>query len=258
MAKNNTNAGSKIAELKKRQHQHDIKIIKTGKIITAEEWADIIESVRAHLTPKKFNITTATAISAFWAAFAADKMTEQYGASYESHFGFTTRPIAVIDELSEIFNNIDNMTFFAATNGDNEKFNITNIVKGLVGDEENCVVSVKDIEKLNWLFKRVEFFTTDIIRDQGYDIIPKFYDVIALGKVGIKNWLVPAEHIAAVFNTTDDNIIIEDDGLQILFQKAIPTTDEICYESDSYSVVSVHDAIKNIMTDYFLNYLSEN
>lgn len=257
MAKNNTNAGSsKIAELKKRQHQHDVKIIKTGKTITAEEWANIIE-VGANLTPKKFNITIATAIAAFWAAFAADKMTEQYGASHESHFGFTTRPIAVIDEITEIFNNIDNMTFFAATNGDNEKFNIKNIVKGLVGDEENCVVSVKDIESLNWLFRRVEFFATDIIRDQGYDIIPKFYEAIALGEVGIKGWLVPAEDIVFTFKTTDD-IIIEDDGLQILFQKAIPTTDEICYESDSYSVVSVHDAIKNIMTDYFLNHLSEN
>lgn len=251
----NVNA-TKLAELHASVHKHDVKITigENTTTIPAREWRDKIESAEAMLMPEKLTNSVATAISTYGLARQGDELTETN--SNESHFGFTMVPVAVVNEITLIFNYIDKMIFFSSTNGDNEKFNIKNIIKSLVGDEENCIVHVKDMESLNWLFKRVQFFCSDLIKDQGYNDIPEFYDVMLLGKGGVKYWIVPANYVTAIFNTTDD-IIIEDDGLKITFEKRIPAAGEIFYEDDEYSVVSVHDAIKNIMTDYFYN-LSEN
>jgi hypothetical protein len=252
--KNVNNTTDKLAELRARVHKHDVKLIIGEKttIIPAREWHNKIESAEAMLLPEKFSDSVATAISAYWLARQADKLTEQYGVN-ESHFGFTMRPIAVVNEITAIFNCIDKLVFFSATNGDNEKFNTKNLIKSLVGDEENCIVHIQDMEILNWLFKRVEFFCSDLLKDQGYNNIPEFYCATLLGKGGIKDWMVPANYVAATFNTTDDIIVIGDDGLCITFEKASPTVGEIFYNNDDYCLASVHDAIKNIMTDYFYN-----
>lgn len=256
-AKKNVNTTDMLTELSARVHKHDVKLIIDEKttIIPAREWRKKLESAEAMLMPEKLNNTVATAISNYWLAQQGDELTEHN--VYESHFGFTMRHIGVINEITAIFNCIDKLVFFSATNGDNEKFNIKNIIKSLVGDESNCIVHVQDMEILNWLFKRVSFFCLDLLRDQGYNNIPEFYDVTILGKGGVKDWLVPANYVAAVFDTTAENIIIEDDGLRIGFSKSMATEREIFYEDDEYSVVSVHDAIKNLMTDYFYN-MSEN
>ena len=251
MTKNNKNASRRT-----NNHQHDVTIETSAgnkKTISNKEWWSLLEKPEAKLLPKKLNNTVATATSAFWLAKVGDKLTEQNGRT--SHFGFTTRPIAAIDEITKIFNSIDNMIFFAATNGECDNFNFNIDITHI---DDNCLVSVSDIKKLNWMFKRVEFFCTDLIKGCQENRIPEFYNVELLGKAGIRNWVVPAAHVATVFNISTTNILIEDDGIEILFSKAAPAAEEIFWKSDKYLVVSVYDAIKNIMTDYYFNHLSEN
>ena len=244
----------KLAELRARVHKHDVKLIINGNITTipAREWYDKIESTEAKLFPKKFSNSVAAAISSYRLSMTAMLYTNQ--ANNESHFGVTIRPTIIIDKIKEIFNTIDNITFFAATNGDNEKFDWSKLTRSLVGDEINCVVSVKDIDALDWMFVRLQFFCADIIRDQiGCKTVPEFYKVEMIDVDDIKSWFVPAEYVKAFFDSDGETIFIEDDGVKILFSKAAPTTEQLCFESDEYSVASVYDAIKNIMTDYFYN-----
>lgn len=258
--KNNVNTTDKLAELKRRQRQHDVTISIDGetKTIKEKEWLSMFESADAKLFPKKISDSVTAAISAYWFAQIADVYTKQYGSSNEAHFGFTMRPIAIVSEIKEIYDVIDNMIFFAATNGDNEKFDCSRLIKALIGDEMNCLVSVQDMETLNWMFKRLQFFCADLIRDNGYNSIPEYYQVEMLGEVGVKSWFVPAEYVKSFFESDDaEVIIVEDDGLKICFSKGAPTTEQISCESDEYSVVSIHDAFKRIMIDYFYS-MSEN
>jgi len=257
-AKKNVNNANKLAELKRRLHQHDV-IIMIGdndkRIAPAKVWSTLIESSVAQQQPEKLNLTVATATSAFWLAKAGDKLTEQYGTSHESHFGFTMRTVSEMNELKDIFSGIDYITMFSATNGECEKIDIKNIIKSFIGDDINCLVSVLDMEILNWIFKSVQFFCSDLLNDQGYTTPPQFYQVELLGEEIVRSWLVTSKDVETLF-TTDNSVLIEDDGVKILLSKAAPTVEEIFYENDNYSVVSVHNAIKNIMTDYFCNHLS--
>lgn len=256
MAQNNTNARSKIDELRNRVHKHDVHIEIGGSeksILTSKEWNELITSVEARLMPEKLNNAVATATSAYWLGRNGDKLTEQYDTDNEAHFGFTTKALSVITVIKDIFDKIDETTFFCATNGDSQKFNFSGLIKSLIGNEVDCLVSVSDMESLNWLFKRLQFFCIDLLSDKGYKSAPEFYSVELLGgDFEIKKWIVPAAYVAAVFNTTE-NIIIEDDGIKISFNKTAPTVGEIFCESDDYCLTSVHDAIKSIMTDYFYN-----
>lgn len=252
MAKKNNNA-------KKANNIKHVKLIVGEKItaISAKEWYNKIESAEAKLFPEKFSNSTAAAVSSYKLAVIADLYTQKYASFNEAHFGFTVRPTVIVNKIKEIYDIIDNMIFFAATNGDNEKFDCSKLIKALIGDETNCLVSVQDMETLNWMFKRIQFFCMDLIRNNGYNSIPEFFQVEMLDVDNIKSWFVPAEYVKAFFNSDNGIIIVEDDGLKIRFSKGAPTTEQLCFESDEYSVASVHDAIKNIMTDYFYN-LSEN
>jgi len=257
-AKKNVNTTTdKLAELRARVHKHDVKINIGEKTITipAMEWCNKIESAEAKLFPEKFSDSVAAAISSYRLSMTAMYYTKQ--ANNESHFGVTIRPTAIIDKIKEIFNTIDNITFFAATYGDNEKFDWSKLARSLVGDEINCVVSAKDMDALDWMFTRLQFFCADIIRDQiGRKTVPEFYQVEMLDVDNVKSWFVPAEYVKAFFDDDAETIIIEDDGVRIRFSKTAPTTEQLRFESDDYCLTSIYDSIKNIMTDYFYN-LSE-
>lgn len=254
--KNNaTSKTSKIDELKARVHEHDVTIETSAgkKTITSKEWYSILTDNDAIKTPPKFNRATAIAISSYAAAAEGEKLSRQYGTKRESHFGFTYRTNEDIYRIQEMFLLIS--TEILAISARFDIINLPKLVKALVGNDE-AIVETESMEKLNWMFKNVQFICTDIIRDNGFDSIPKFYTVTAEKNGDTKNWLVTAEYISKVFGG-DDIITITDDGMNIKFTPvALPVVAEIYYEDDEYCLVSFYDAIKNIVTDYFENKLS--
>lgn len=259
MAEKNTNA-SKIAELKARVHKHDVHITSAAgdKVISSKEWYSILTNDAATKKPPEFNPTAAMAISSYAAAAEGERLSRQYGTERESHFGFTYRPMEDITRMKELFETIDNIVFATATYCECDTIDLSTLVKSLVGNDVDVVVETETINKLNWMFKRVQFLCSDMLRDNGYDYIPKFFSVTAKkNDIIIGNWLVTAD-ISKVFG--DDNdititdgryITITDDGMVIKFTPTVPTVGEIYKDDDDYCLVSFYDAIKNLVTEMY-------
>lgn len=246
---------SKLAELKARVHKHDITI-KTSdgekKVISRKEWCNILTDKGAVQKPPVFSLAVVTAISAYAAASEGEKLSRQYGTEHEAHFGFTHRSAEDIRRIKEMFEIIDHLTFATATYCECDTVDLSALVKALVGNDVDVVVESESMEKLNWMFKRVQFLCSDILRDNGFDNIPKFYSVNA-EKNGIilENWLVTADYVSKVFGGGED-ITITDDGMTIRFTPiVIPAVAEIYEENDNYCLVSFYDAVKNLVTEMY-------
>lgn len=252
MTEKKKNATNKLDEIKARVHEHDV-IIETSvdkKVISSKEWYSILTNDGAVQKPPKFNLTTASSISSYAAATEGERLSRQYGTKHESHFGFTYRTTDDISRIKEMFLKIDNVILVAATRCD--IVNLPTLVKALVGNNTDAVVETESMEKLNWMFKNVQFFCTDILRDNGFNSILKFYDVTA-EKNGIiidNDWIITADYVSKVFG--DGNITITDDGMSIKFTPIIvPDVGKIYIEDNKYCLVSFYDAIKNLVTDMY-------
>jgi hypothetical protein len=149
-----------------------------------------------------------------------------------------------------VFEIIDHLTFATATYCECDTVDLTKLVKALVGNETDAVVESEGMEKLNWMFKRVQFLCADILSDNGFSNIPKFYSVNA-EKNGIilEDWLVTSDYVFKVFGG-DSAITITDDGMNIKFTPVVvPAISEIYSENDNYCLVSFYDAVKNLVTN---------
>ena len=245
------NKTTKLDELKARQHRHDVTIKTSAetRVISSKEWHGILTNEGANEKPPEFTRTGAISVSSYIAAAEGEKLTRQYRTNRASHFGFGFRTISDISKIEEMFKAIDKLTFVAATNGECEAINMEALPQGLVGnDAEEVSVDVETLERLNWMFSRVQFLCGDML-GTGF-VMPKFYSVSAeKNGIVLGHWLVTAKYVNEVFGTVDDNITISDDGMVIRFSTAVPTTGEICSEDDEFCLTSFYDAIKNLVTD---------
>lgn len=237
---------TKLDELKERRHRHDVTIKTSAgiKTISDKEWRSILTNEDANRKPPEFTLTAAKSISSLLAAAEGERLTRQYGTENESHFGFSFRTTDDIVRIKEMFEIIDNLTFVAATNGECENIDLSTLQLCLVGNDiEDVTVDVDFLERLNWMFSRVQFLCCDMV-----DSIPKFFSVTAeKNGIVLGHWLVT--DVNEVFGTVDDNIAISDDGMTIRFSPAVPTVGEIYSEDDNFCMASFYDAIKNLVSD---------